>query len=196
MAGMADTFTLWADVSESVTHKNVMAPALGGLAAGLGARVAGLRGGLRTGAQLASLGALGFAALGFYRNYQQARAASQDTGVARAGKIVGTTVATAAERIVDDKTRGGQPGDSDMVQVLQNYSCYENARRAKASASWLDTVLNRNNAIRNPLLDCGLTAAQAAVVKSAFDKISRADRARLAGAYRPGQSLEDLGPGA
>jgi len=179
-----------ADFTYALFQPTTIAPVLGGLVLGLGSRIALGRGPARTAAGVAALGGFAFGGWSFYRSFRDARAATADYGAAAAGKRVGESVAATA------REAAAQPGMSDvqMSQVLKSYSCYENARRAKADASWYEKLTGTGGAVRNPLIDCGLTAEQLADVKAAFNKISRTDRRRLMpGTFGPGGPLEDLG---
>lgn len=180
-----------ADFTYALFQPTTVAPVLGGLVLGIGSRIMFSPGAPRTIAGILGLGGVAFGGWSFYRSFRDARAASADTGAAAAGKRVGESVAATA------REAAAQPegmSDAQMSQVLKSFSCYENARRAKENASWYEKLTGTGGAVRNPLIDCGLTADQLADVKSAFNKISRLDRRRLMpGTFGPGGSLEDLG---
>ncbi len=157
---------------------------------GIGA-VAGLvgrflpKGPVRMTASLGALGALGFGIYGFVRQWNAITKELATQGAAAVGAATVKGVMQNAAEVREDPQAAS---DAAKKGILAQYSCYENARRT-------DTWWNRlRGYARDALVDCGMTEAEAAILKDSFNKISRADRQRLGGAvYKPGGSLEDLG---
>jgi len=182
--GFGDLNVLGTSLAYAVKTPGVFGPALGGVTIGVGARIAGLTGTTKNVAGLASLALVGWSAWNLWRAYKAVEHEVETSGAAAAGARVGASVAAVAIQTVGASTTT----DSQKRQILQSYSCYENARRT-------DTWWGRmRGTARNPLVDCGLTADQAEQVKLAFSAISRTDRVRLMpGTFGPGGPLADLG---
>lgn len=171
---------------KAVNAPNVIVPGASALVLGLGGRFfLGGKANLWTG--LASLGLLGLAAYGVSQNFKALWAEEADKGPAQAGLIVGKTVTATNREILKKAERGEPPLDTEAVQTLANYACYENARLANAKTWWW-------NRVRDPVRDCGQTPEDIPLLKKAFDAIPRTTRSRLNAAYRsPYGSLKHLG---
>lgn len=185
LGDITDFFVGVSPVGMAAKETGVWGTALAGVGVGMAGKVAGLTGTARNVTGLASLGLLGFAAVNFVIQYRQISEELKNAGAAAVGPATVKGVMSDVNTVLKD---GAAATDSAKKGVLLQFSCYENARRT-------DTWWGRlRGTARDPLKDCGMTSAQAALLKDAFSKISKPDRQRLGGAiYKPGGSLEDLG---
>ena len=162
----------------------VWAPTLAGAAAGMLGK-ATLSGKAKDLSGWVALGGLALGGINFIRKYMGILDELKTTGAAATGPATVQGAMNNAKEVIEDPQTAA---DAAKRGVLAQYACYENARRTN---SWWARM---RGTARDPLKDCGMTSAQAAVLKASFDKISRADRQRLGGnVYKPGGSLEDLG---
>lgn len=189
VSGIAESLSAMA----AVTQSNVMVPAAVGLAVGVGGQVAGLTGAVRNVTGIAALGALAWAAWRAYQNWKDLNPEEVGgVGPAASGARVGESVAATAVAVTQKVAAGGAMTDSERRQILASFSCYENASRARANEGWWAKLMG--GTVRNPLADCGLTAAQRDAMLAAFNAIPKIDRVRLMpSTFGPGGALEDLG---
>lgn len=176
-------------VGMALKETSVWGSAVAGVAVGMGGKLAGLTGRSRNVTGWLSLGAFALAGINYARHYIAISNELKTRGAAAVGPA---TVKGALENAKEVIANPQAATEKDMRGTLAQYACYENARRAQASEGWWFRITG--NTVRDPLKDCGMTKEQAAIIKAAFEKISRADRRRLGGnVYKPGGSLEDLG---
>lgn len=182
--GVTDWVVGFSPVGLALTERSVWGPAAAGAGLRAATEVTGVTGRPKKVLGWVALLLLGTAAVNWYRQYDSiAREFAPDVAAPGPAAVKGA-MANSKDVIADP----GATDDAAKRGVLLQYAAYENARRT-------DTWLGRlRGTARDPLKTTGMTAAQAAVLRGAFAKISRADRRRLAGAiYGPGGSLEDLG---
>lgn len=179
----------------ALQDRTVWMPVVGGLVMGLAGRIVTSRGPVRMATSLGALGAVGY---GLYRLWKLSDEIDKEMkthGAAAVGERVGAGATENAKAVL----ASANPADEDMRNTLVHYSCYENAKRDYDQNEgllnkWAGGWFGIPKPARDPMKDCALTPERLAIIKAAFAKISRADRARLDRAFAPGGALQDLGP--